>query len=259
MRSILCPIDASQSLDDRVETALALARAVDGHVTFQIATPFAQMAVWEPFGGASISAAAIAEVRETDEKLRHDMEARLSHQDVAYDVDVVDAGRIEGMAGAARFADVIIASLDDPLVEELALGARSPVLAIPRGAPMLVFDGPVLLAWDGGHEAANALRAAIPLLRLASVVHLVTVREKGDDFPAGDAARYLSRHGIHAEVHEEEVNGSVAFTITETARRVGAGMVVMGVYGHSRLRELLMGGVSRTLLDRSVLPLLLAH
>lgn len=259
MRSILCPIDNSPSLDNRVETALALARAVDGHATFQIATPFAQMAVWEPFGGATISAVALREVKEADDKLRSDIEARLSHQDVAFDVEVADAGRIEAVAGASRFADVIVASLDDPLVEELALGARCPVLAVPLGAPMLVFDGPVLIAWDGGHEAANALRAAVPLLRLASEVHILTVREKSEDFPAADAACYLSRHGVHAEIHAEEPSGSIADTISAVARRVGAGMVVMGVYGHSRLRELLMGGVSRTMLDHSKVPLLLAH
>jgi nucleotide-binding universal stress UspA family protein len=259
MRSILCPIDNSPSLKDRVETALALARAVDGHATFQIATPFSQMAVWEPFGGATISATAMNEVKVADEKLKQDIEARLSHQDVAFDVEMADAGRIEAVAGASRFTDVIVASLDDPLVEELALGARSPVLAVPRGTPMLVFDGPVLLAWDGGHEAANALRAAVPLLRLASVVHVLTVREKSEEFPAGDVARYLSRHGIHAEIHAEEPHGSIADTIAGVAQRVGAGMVVMGIYGHSRLRELLMGGVSRTMLDRSTIPLLLAH
>ena len=259
MRSILCPIDYSISLEDRIETTLALARAVDGHATFQIATPLSQMAVWEPFGGATISAAAMREVKDTDDKLKHDIEARLSHQDVAYDVQWADAGRIEAVAGASRFTDVIVASLDDALVEELVLGARSPVLAVPHGKPLLVFDGPVLLAWDGGHEAANAMRAAVPLLRLASVVHILTVHEKSDDFPAGDAARYLSRHGIHAEIHVEQPEGSIADTIAEVAGRVGAAMIVMGVYGHSRLREMLLGGVSRTMLDRSTIPLLLAH
>ncbi|MEL0250451.1 MAG: universal stress protein, partial [Novosphingobium sp.] len=69
----------------------------------------------------------------------------------------------------------------------------------------------------------------------------------------------LSRHGIHAELHERERNGSIAFTIEECAREVGAGMIVMGLFGHSRLRELLIGGVSREMLDRSQIALFLAH
>ena len=259
MRSILCPADAASTLDDRVETALALARAVKGHVTFQIATPFAQMALWEPFGGAALSAAAINEVREADEKLVADINTRLGRQDVPFDVEVVDEGRIAGVAASARFTDVIVASLDDPALEEIALGVHCPVIAVPKGVPLLAFDAPVLVAWDGGHESANALRAALPLLRMASAVHILTVREKSDDFPASDAASYLSRHDIHAEVHEVEPNGTIAFTIEDTARKLGAGMIVMGVFGKSRLRELLLGGVSRHMLDRSLVPLLLAH
>lgn len=259
MRSILCPVDNSDTLDDRVETALALARTMGGHVTFQIATPFAQMAVWEPFGGAAISAAAISDAREADERLARDLDARLAPQDVPFDVTIDDQGRVEAAAAAARFADVAVATLDDPTLEDIVLSLRGPVLAVPRGTPMLAFDRPVLVAWDGGHESANALRAAVPLLARASAVHLLTVREKDGSFPAADAACYLSRHGIHAETHEKDRNGSIAFTIEEVAREVGAGLIVMGLYGHSRLRELLMGGVSREMLDRSQIPLLLAH
>ena len=103
------------------------------------------------------------------------------------------------------------------------------------------------------------MRAALPFLQMASEVHLLTVREKDNTFPAADAARYLSRHDIHADSHEKERNGSIAFTIEECAREIGAGVIVMGLFGHSRLRELLMGGVSRDMLDRSQIPLLLAH
>ena len=259
MRSILCPADSADTLDDRVETALALARIIRGHVTFQIATPFAQMALWEPFGGAALSAEVVNEVRAADEKLGVELDKRLAPQDVAYDVVLVDQGRVEGVAAAARFTDLIVASLDDPALEEVALGSRCPVLALPKGVPMLVFDRPVLLAWDGSHESAAAMRAAVPLLARASAVHIVTVREKEDSFPALDAASYLSRHDIHTEVHETERQGSIAATIAETARDLNAGLIVMGLFGKSRLRELLLGGVSRELLDKSLVPLLLAH
>ncbi|MFN3469464.1 MAG: universal stress protein [Novosphingobium sp.] len=259
MRSILCPIDISQSLDDRIETALALARICDGHVTFQIATPFAQMAVWEPFGGAAVSAYALKEAREANEKLAAELDARFASQDVPFSIEVLDAERITAAAAAARFADVVVGSLTDPTIEEMALSLRCPVLGVPRGLPMLTFDKPVLIAWDGGHEAANAMRAALPLLQISGQVHLLTVREKDNSFPAADAAVYLSRHGVHAETHERERSGSITGTITETAEQIGAGLIVMGLYGHSRLRELLLGGVSREMLDGSRIPLLMAH
>jgi nucleotide-binding universal stress UspA family protein len=259
MRSILCPVDNSSTLDDRVETALSLARALGGHVTFQIATPFADLALWEPFGGAAMSADAINTVRIGDEHLASTLDARLAPQDVAFDVVVIDEGRIEGVASAARFTDIVVTSLEDPTLEEIGLGMHVPVLAVPQGVPLLTFDHPVVVAWDGGHEAAAAMRAAVPLLRLATAVHLLTVREKGDDFPAIDAASYLSRHGIHAECHEAECDDTVSATIEGFARERGAGLIVMGLFGKSRLRELLLGGVSRSLLDRSAIPLLLAH
>jgi len=259
MRSILCPADSADTLDDRVETALALARTTRGHVTFQIATPFAQMAIWEPFGGAAMSAQVINDVRAADEQLGIDLDKRLAPQDVAYDVVLIDQGRVEGVSAAARFTDVIVASLDDPALEEIAIGSHCPVLALPKGEPMLAFDRPMLLAWDGGYEAAVAMRAALPLLALASAVHILTVREKEDTFPARDAASYLSRHDIHAEVHELERHGSIAATIAETAQDLDAGLIVMGLFGKSRLRELILGGVSRELLAKSAVPLLLAH
>lgn len=259
MRSILCPVDTSATLDDRVETALALARATDGHVTFQIATPFAELALWEPFGGAALSAEAINQVRQADEQLASDLDARLAPQDVPFDVVVVDEGRIEGVAVASRFADVIVTSLEDPALEEIGLGVRLPVLAVPRGRPLLTHDRPVVLAWDGGHEGAAAMRAALPLLQRASAVHILTVREKCDDYPAAEAASYLSRHDIHAETHERTASGSIADTILGFAAERDAGMIAMGLFGKSRLRELLLGGVSRALLDRAVVPLLLMH
>jgi nucleotide-binding universal stress UspA family protein len=259
MRSILCPVDNSPTLDDRVETALALARVLQSHVTFQIATPFAEMALWEPFGGAALSAEVINQVRVADEALASTLDARLEPQDVAFDVVVVDEGRIEGVASASRYTDLVITSLEDPSLEEIGLGVRVPVLAVPKGAPMLAFDRPVVVAWDGGHEGAAALRAALPLLRLASAVHLLTVREKGDDYPAADAASYLSRHDIHAECHETERKGTIPATIEHFALEQGAGLIVMGLFGKSRLRELLLGGVSRALLDQSVVPLFLVH
>ncbi|MEI6642712.1 MAG: universal stress protein [Novosphingobium sp.] len=259
MRSILCPADSADTLDDRVETALALARVMRGHVSVQIATPFAQMALWEPFGGAALSAEVINEVRAADEQLGKDLDVRLTGQDVPFDIVLIDQGRVEGVAAAARFTDCIVASLDDPALEEVALGSRCPVLALPKGAPLLTFDKPVLLAWDGGHEAAAAMRAALPLLALASAVHILMVREHEDSFPARDAACYLSRHDIHAEVHEVARHGSISRMIADKAHELGAGLIVMGLFGKSRLRELLLGGVSRELLDTSVVPLLLAH
>lgn len=259
MRSILCPADSSKAFPCRLETALALARVTGGHLTLQIATPLAQIAAWEPFGGAALSAAAITQARDDDETLARMLAEKLTPQDVSFDIRIADEARIDAMASASRLADVVVMSIADPALEEVALTVRCPVLAVPGEKPASDFGGPVVIAWDGGHESANALRAALPLLRLARPVHVVTVREKSGDFPPTEALKYLSRHGVHAELHELERSGPISETIAEKAGQLGAGMIVMGVFGHSRLREMLLGGVSRDLLDRSQIPLLLAH
>jgi nucleotide-binding universal stress UspA family protein len=259
VRSILCPADNANSLDDRVETALALARAVDGHVAFEIASPFGQMIAWEPFGGAALTAQAVNQAHEDDRVLAGELAARLATQDVAFDVELTEQGRIECVIAAARYADVIVLGLGDPVIEEIVLGTHCPVLAVPKDAAMLRFDVPMLVAWDGGHEGARAMRAAVPLLRMASAVHIVAVQSDDEPFAGREAASYLSRHGIHAEVHPIKRVGSAAAGIEATARDLGAGLIVMGLFGKSRLREMVLGGVSREMLDHSRIPLLLAH
>jgi nucleotide-binding universal stress UspA family protein len=117
----------------------------------------------------------------------------------------------------------------------------------------------MMVAWDGGHEGARAMRAAVPLLRMASAVHLVAVKNDDEPFAGLEAASYLSRHDIHAEVHEIKREGPAASVIETTARDLGIGLIVMGLFGKSRLREMVLGGVSRAMLDHSKIPLLLAH
>ena len=135
------------------------------------------------------------------------------------------------------------------------------VLAVPETLGRFAFDR-VLIAWDGGRSAAAALRAAVPLLALASEVEIFMAREADDeDMPNGpeNAAAYLSRHGIHAAVKiaakaESQADASIA--VESGAWR--ADYIVMGAYGRGRLRET-FGGVTKRMLRDSKLPLLLAH
>ena len=117
-----------------------------------------------------------------------------------------------------------------------------------------------MIAWDGSQEAAIAMRLALPLLRQAESVELLTVAEKPSDFPARDAAIWLSRHGVSATIIERADSGDGVETIIRAViseRR--AAFLVQGAYGHSRLRETLFGGVTRGLLANAPVPLFLAH
>ena len=116
-----------------------------------------------------------------------------------------------------------------------------------------------MVAWNGSGEAANALRTAIPLLA-GRRVELVSVGKDDGSFPATDALTYLSRHDIHAEARIVERGGvTVEEALEKAAEAMGAGLIVMGAFGKSRLRETLFGGVTQYLVTSGRFPLLLAH
>jgi nucleotide-binding universal stress UspA family protein len=134
------------------------------------------------------------------------------------------------------------------------------VLAVPATARGISVTGPALVCWDGGQEAATAMRAALPMLQLAQGATLLTVAEKDSPYTARAAAAFLSRHGVHADVMERDAGGaSVEQVIRSVAAETGAAWIVQGAYGHSRMRQMLFGGVTRGLLADAPLPILLGH
>jgi nucleotide-binding universal stress UspA family protein len=146
-------------------------------------------------------------------------------------------------------------------VEDVVLGGRTPVLAMPATARHVDPTGCAIVAWDGSAPAAAALTRATPLLKRAQAVHIVTVEEADKDrFPSTEAAEYLARYGVAVELHALPREGAAIETIlAETAVRLGADWMVMGFYGHGRMREMIFGGVTRALLRDTRIPLLLAH
>ena len=118
----------------------------------------------------------------------------------------------------------------------------------------------MLIAWDGSEAVSATMSAAIPLLKLASEVRLFCVERAGTGTDPSEAATYLSRHGIHADLKRAyDLQHSVAKVIDNECERWGAHWCLMGAYGHSRLREALFGGVTRQMLTDSNVPLVLGH
>jgi nucleotide-binding universal stress UspA family protein len=186
---------------------------------------------------------------------------------------VCDCGD-EGLARLARFADLVILSQDDPaeslpdmatrMPEFVVLNCARPVLVIPRRDPAPYHNPGILLAWDGSREASSAMHAAIPLLRRAGAVTVVALtgpHHTEDDLAAEqpDLIRFLAGHHITAQVISREATHDSGHQLLAVAGELGSGMLVMGCYGHSRVRELYLGGASRTVLADAEIPLLLAH
>jgi nucleotide-binding universal stress UspA family protein len=260
MRSILVFADRGAAMAERLETGLSLARAGGGHVTLLVDTPVARYISMDPMGGSYLASDALKQALADDDAHAAAIEARLAGQDVPFDIVRSEAEPVDALAAHARLADVVIVSRSSGLAGELALASRTPILVVGEGTELAAPPACACVAWDGGDEAAHALRAAAPLLALGGRVHVLTVQEKPGGFPATDALRYLSRHGVKAELHELPRTGSTEETIAAACARLQAGLLVMGAFGHSRMREYLFGGVTRYFLEEVQSPaLLLAH
>jgi len=174
----------------------------------------------------------------------------------------------------ARVADLVVAAQTDPewpgsdrldIADRLAMESGRPVLIVPNAGVHQGVGERVLVAWNGRREAARAVFDALPLLRGANGVRVVWVnpqseRERTQDIPAVDICKALARHGVKCEATEQVApRGGVGETLLACAREMSADLLVMGCYGHARLRELVFGGASRHVLSHMTIPVLMSH
>lgn len=173
----------------------------------------------------------------------------------------------------ARYADMTVVGPD--LLGNKALKAKTilgglfesgkPLLIIPHGSKLTLWPKSVLLAWDSGVECTRAAREALDIMASAEEVHVILVDPDTSSIgsgpePGADIAAYLAHHQIKVTVDRLPGGGdSVADVIKQHATDISADMIVMGGYGHSRVREFIFGGVTKSMLDEPGLPILMAH
>jgi nucleotide-binding universal stress UspA family protein len=144
-------------------------------------------------------------------------------------------------------------------VSDVVMRSGKPILAVPEAARGIDVGGHALIAWNGSSAIASTVRAAVPLLALASGVTIVEIGAPGAA-PVEEAATYLSRHRIHTRVERRDGSrDGVADTLLDLCKDRQPSYCVIGAYGHSRLRESLFGGVTRRMLAESPVPLILGH
>jgi nucleotide-binding universal stress UspA family protein len=172
----------------------------------------------------------------------------------------------------ARYADLVVIGQPDPeqpagleasFAHRVVLAASRPVLVIPYAGEFDVIGKRVLLAWNASREAARAATDSLPMLRAADRVTVVCINPKAPlhgEQPGADIALYLARHGVRSEV--SNLQGSdidAGNQLLSYAADLSADLIVMGAYGHSRLSEVVLGGVTRTLMGSMTVPVLMAH
>jgi len=147
------------------------------------------------------------------------------------------------------------------LADTMVLSTGRPVLVIPYSGDFKTIGETLLVAWNGTKEAARVVHDALPFMKAAKNTFIVGVDADNEDHIAGaDVATYLSRHGVTVEVHNvvaPEI--SVGDALLDAVSDFGCDMLVMGGYGHSRLRELAFGGATRQILNQMTVPTLLSH
>ena len=270
MKSVLLYANSDPGLESRLGAAFDVIRTFNGHLTCVQVTPYDSFVMGDPFGGVYALPTVIEQVRKTADEHQTMLQERLRGEGVAWDWLRFDGSPAQVIVDRARLADLIVLSLPSAgsrgpegsraMLADVLVHARAPVLAVPQTSDAVQCLGAAMVAWDGSLESSHALRLTLPMLTRASAVHVVTVVEGHTEFPATDACHYLARHGIEAELHEWSREGrSTAAALLDAAAQLSAGYVVMGAYGHTRLREAVLGGATRDMLQTSTVPLLLAH
>lgn len=277
LKDILVHLDASPASASRLDIAVDLAQRHAAHLVglFVAEITLPPGIVGDPGGGAAM--VLIDQMRETALADGAAVEAtfrdRLRREGLGGEWRMVEGMGTEIVPLHARYADLLILGQQDPdgpgttgLVLEAALfGAGRPVLAVPYAGRFRAVGRRVLVAWNASRESARALADAMPLIAGADSTTVLAVNPRrgigghGEE-PAADIALHLARHGLRVTAEQivaPEVEDGEA--LLNAAAERNADLLVMGAYGHSRLREMVMGGVTRTLLRSMTLPVLLSH
>lgn len=266
---------------DWVETPLAqiveLAEANDAHAyALCIGVDRSPHGYYEAGGNALLLQQALDQAQEEASVLVSKAEALLAPSGIRWATErgvSALAGMGEHVANRSRFSDLVVMPLPygkgkgsdmEVAVEAALFGGRAPVLVMPDDAKPVSDFKTVIVAWNEGVEAMAAVRKSLPILRAADLVRIVTVgpatHRTDQTDPGGMLSQMLARHGVTCEV---EVLGKTLPRTSDVLNRhvtdTGADMLVMGAYGHSRLREAILGGTTRNMLENATVPVLMAH
>jgi nucleotide-binding universal stress UspA family protein len=274
IQSLLVHVDAGPHADARLRVARSLAQRLDATLTaFYAARPvIAQMSVGM---GAAINSGAYAIFEEMDRSRRDAALARVEALRAEPGIPIAwqEARCDEALHSLARrsfYSDLLVLGQHDPRAEDSGVAAGfaesvliesgSPALVLPWIAPPKTIGQRIVVAWKATASSGRALRAALPLLRRAAEVHVVSLGSEGPDADADALAAFLQLRGIESRlVRSYEAPDQVGDRLLSLAADVSADLMVMGCYGHSRARELMLGGVTRTVLRSMTLPVLMAH
>ncbi|WP_114945432.1 universal stress protein [Microvirga calopogonii] len=275
-KDIMVHLDGSAEDEIRLEYGQAIATASQSHLIGIFTNLLSDLTVPIPMDGGG---AAIQVLAELDERARRDgdvtaqrLTERLATLQVPHEFCRLDGtyGVLSAeVAELARCADLFIATRPQrepdrtdwsDLAEAVLFGSGRALLLVPPGRRR---QGPirtVLVAWNGSREAARALREGLDFIEQAARTIVLVIDPPEGTQPWSEVELHLARHGVVAEVvSAESRNRGIGDVIMDEANRLSADLIVMGGYGHARLREQVFGGATRDVLHTAARPVLIAH
>ncbi|WP_028220907.1 universal stress protein [Paraburkholderia oxyphila] len=273
-RNILVHLDESKSARTRLDVALRVARRHGAHVSALFAPVVPEHdAAYAFILDAEYWSLYRREHEACRRELEHHFFARLAEAELKGNWRTANHAQHE-LLMRARFADLIVlgqsnpddldASLSNRFQTRVTLSAGRPVLWVPYEGGFPTVGEHVMVAWDAGQSATRALFDALPFMQLAQRTEIVTFTPTPRDrerIPGADIGLVLARHGL--EVHVTELHPPPTVTVGEAllarAGKTDCDLIVMGAYGHARWKELLLGGVTQTVLGAMPVPVLMSH
>lgn len=274
LRDVLVYLDRSAHADTRLAVAAKLAAAHDAaliglRVEVHMHVPEAFRASIRP----ELLEAQAQAIRDDTTRVEAAFKATVEATGVQGEWWPRDGGGIEEVVRSARYADIAVVGLppkdhdeelpSDDLIHGLLFGSGRAVLVVPDPMPEADLGRHVALAWNSSRESSRALSDSMGILLKSERVSVITIcHAKDADKMAdlADAVAHLKRNGINAEaVHVEAADVHAGEKLIETAKARGADLLVMGAYGQSRMREMVLGGATWRVLRASGLPVLMAH
>lgn len=273
LKSILVHVTDSDEAKARTEAAFALAMEHDAHLTGLGVRPVAQI---PGFAVSRIPEAVLRDVEGRQDAA--DKASRAIFEDAAQRAGWSDRsgwqqgnGYPSDVVGLhARYADLTVIgqkplsgadNAEEGFADLLVMRSGRPVLVFPYVGAQAAIGKHVVVAWNASREAARAIGDAMPILEKSEKVDILSIEPEGiGDLPGADIAQHLARHGINADAKRSAANkidaGDVLLNFVSDS---GADLVVMGAYGHSRVREMVLGGVTRHMLEHMTVPVLMSH
>jgi len=276
LKDLLVYVDNSKANAKRVDAAIRLASEHGAHLTGLYVTPDDSGApLWsEAHTPPEILEAQRKAVRERREEAEQGFKDAVERAGVSSEWRSAEGNIIDTLSLHARYADLVVIgqadtsdhlSLGQRNVEQIILDIGRPVLVVPYiGAPQTIGQR-VIVAWNVSREAIRAIHDAMPLLERAQAVQVLSINpprgRAGDgDIPGADISLHLARHGIKAEAsHTEADDIAVGEVLLSRVSDQNSDLIVMGAYGHSRYRELVLGGATRQILTSMTVPVLMAR